>query len=157
MIGYASSVCPFFISYIIPQTRKFEDIDFFVFGPSASDGGSLSPRGPLPLSLPLPAPAVLAERDLRPTDRKACLFVREYEKSENLSILASYPLRGSTALLAVGSRVLAWTSLGGAISGFSPPDGGIKQKGKNFRSSLSVPPQGLEPWTPTLRVSCSTN
>ena len=21
----------------------------------------------------------------------------------------------------------------------------------------SVPPQGLEPWTPTLRVSCSTN
>ena len=23
--------------------------------------------------------------------------------------------------------------------------------------SLQVPPQGLEPWTPTLRVSCSTN
>ena len=23
--------------------------------------------------------------------------------------------------------------------------------------SLEVPPQGLEPWTPTLRVSCSTN
>ena len=22
---------------------------------------------------------------------------------------------------------------------------------------LFVPPQGLEPWTPTLRVSCSTN
>ena len=32
-----------------------------------------------------------------------------------------------------------------------------KQKGKDFHLSLSVPPQGLEPWTPTLRVSCSTN
>ena len=28
------------------------------------------------------------------------------QKNENLSILVSYPLRGSTALLAVGSRVL---------------------------------------------------
>ena len=31
------------------------------------------------------------------------------------------------------------------------------KKARNFRFSLSVPPQGLEPWTPTLRVSCSTN
>ena len=32
-----------------------------------------------------------------------------------------------------------------------------KKKEKNISSSLSVPPQGLEPWTPTLRVSWSTN
>ena len=31
------------------------------------------------------------------------------------------------------------------------------QKGKDFHLSLFVLPQGLEPWTPTLRVSCSTN
>ncbi len=28
---------------------------------------------------------------------------------------------------------------------------------KNIEKSPQVPPQGLEPWTPTLRVSCSTN
>ena len=31
-----------------------------------------------------------------------------------------------------------------------------KSDGKTI-GLLVVPPQGLEPWTPTLRVSCSTN
>ena len=43
-----------------------------------------------------------------------------------------------------------------AITGFSPE--GIKQKIRwKTIGPFVVPPQGLEPWTPTLRVSCSTN
>ena len=43
-----------------------------------------------------------------------------------------------------------------ATPGFSLPEWAQKKK-TTFRLSSSVPPQGLEPWTPTLRVSCSTN
>ena len=33
-----------------------------------------------------------------------------------------------------------------------------KEDSSDFsEKSFQVPPQGLEPWTPTLRVSCSTN
>ena len=32
-----------------------------------------------------------------------------------------------------------------------------KKRAEIIRFLLFVPPQGLEPWTPTLRVSCSTN
>ena len=31
------------------------------------------------------------------------------------------------------------------------------KKSEKLSFLASVPPQGLEPWTPTLRVSCSTN
>ena len=32
-----------------------------------------------------------------------------------------------------------------------------RDSSEKSEESLQVPPQGLEPWTPTLRVSCSTN
>ena len=84
------------------------------------------------------------------------------KKEENpFDCLLQYPLRGSTALHAVGSRVLASLHPPDlpereATPGFSPE--GIKQKIRwKTIGPFVVPPQGLEPWTPTLRVSCSTN
>ena len=44
---------------------------------------------------------------------------------------------------------------GGLRQGSSFPRNTKKSEKLSFLAS--VPPQGLEPWTPTLRVSCSTN
>ena len=49
------------------------------------------------------------------------------------------------------------TSLKGRRSQGSRSKRVHKKKEKIFIFPFPVPPQGLEPWTPTLRVSCSTN
>ena len=69
------------------------------------------------------------------------------KKARNFRFSLLYPLRGSTALLAVGSRVLESLhppNLPGreATPGFSPQQ--TQQKSEKLLFLASVPPQGLE-------------
>ena len=91
----------------------------------------------------------------------------EDKRKETLQIflksLFKYPLRGSIALLQLCNRVLnidippkSPFGKGGLRQGSLQRYINKKSDGKTI-GLLVVPPQGLEPWTPTLRVSCSTN
>ncbi len=59
------------------------------------------------------------------------------------------------------SRVMIGANLCADLSSLyslhAPRTAAPKQKSEKLPFLASVPPQGLEPWTPTLRVSCSTN
>ena len=59
------------------------------------------------------------------------------------------------------SRVMIGANLCADLSSLyslhAPRTAAPKQKSEKLSFLASVPPQGLEPWTPTLRVSCSTN
>ena len=59
------------------------------------------------------------------------------------------------------SRVMIGANLCADLSSLyslhAPRTSAPKQKSEKLSFLASVPPQGLEPWTPTLRVSCSTN
>ena len=87
------------------------------------------------------------------------LRMRKIKKRKPFDFRFLYPLRGSIALLQAQSCAhLVYTlptSLEGRSIQGSHPSGYKKREELSFFSS--VPPQGLEPWTPTLRVSCSTN
>ena len=87
---------------------------------------------------------------------------QKQKKGRPFDLPFQYPLRGSTALRQSQScaRILTpshppWQ--GGDSRVLATETNKNKKSDGKTIGSFVVPPQGLEPWTPTLRVSCSTN
>ena len=112
MIGYASSVCPFFISYSFSDL-KIRKHRFFCFRPIRFRRRFLVAER---------AAVAASARARRSRGRRLssdgivrlALSAANTKKARTFRFSLRTPsLKGSTALLAVGGRVLAWTSLGG--------------------------------------------